>query len=786
MGFSRWLAAVLALATATRVSAQEPAEPLVVQVKAAIDKSIRFLRTQQRPDGGWEHATVLAGGQSTLATLALLTAGVPPTDPVVARGLDYVRKLQSNQVYIRSLQAMVLAEANLPQDRPLLSDHVKWLLDARILKGERLLGWSYTKPGAGTEADGSNTQYAMLGLWAGKQAGLDIKEAVWQGIQKHYLDTQSAADGSWTYSDGALSAFLGPQITMTTAGVSGLLIAGMELNAGRESFAGLADVANGCGQYKEAKALERGFSWINDHFTLQVRGRTFYHLYGLERAGRLSGARFFGEYDWYREGCKMLVKIQRPDGSYAFTEGTWDGWPIVSTSLSLLFLAKGRTPVLASKLVHGSWPRQPLDNDWNNDRNDLRHLVAHASKEIYRKQPLAWQSIDLMHAAKLPAGRQLLSDDDIQAIVAEMLQSPILYVTGHQSPFGRLTGTEKTLLKRYVENGGFLLAEACCGSEAFDSGLKRLVKDLWPDQDFLPLSPEHPVWRHPTLVTPGQPYQLYGLSQGCRTMLVYSPQDLSCRWETGKPDDPRCVQAFRVGLNVVSYATGMKPPEPRLTKGAVASDRPDPPIIPRGFLKVAQLRHGGDWNAAPRAMRNLMEHVHQKAGVDVVLKTEARTLDDPGLIDFKFLYLHGRNKFSFAKDGLEALQLNLRSGGLLFADACCGRSEFDAGFRDLAKALFPEAKLERVPLDDPLFARETSGEALTESAIKLRFEAGQGFKNSPPVLEGIRHDGRWVVLYSKYDVGCALERHQSPDCRGYDPESALKISRAAVLYALSP
>ena len=55
-----------------------------------------------------------------------------------------------------------------------------------------------------------------------------------------------------------------------------------------------------------------------------------------------------------------------------------------------------------------------------------------------------------------------------------------------------------------------------------------------------------------------------------------------------------------------------------------------------------------------------------------------------------------------------------------------------------------------------------------------------------PYLEGIKHEGRWIVLYSKYDIGCALERHQASDCRGYNPASAQKIARAALLYTLRP
>ena len=60
-----------------------------------------------------------------------------------------------------------------------------------------------------------------------------------------------------------------------------------------------------------------------------------------------------------------------------------------------------------------------------------------------------------------------------------------------------------------------------------------------------------------------------------------------------------------------------------------------------------------------------------------------------------------------------------------------------------------------------------------------------------PALEGIRvwldekhKDYRWVVIYSRYDIGCALEKHQSSDCLGHDYESALRLGSAVVLYAL--
>jgi hypothetical protein len=159
------------------------------------------------------------------------------------------------------------------------------------------------------------------------------------------------------------------------------------------------------------------------------------------------------------------------------------------------------------------------------------------------------------------------------------------------------------------------------------------------------------------------------------------------------------------------------------------------------------------------------------------------------VIDYKFVYMHGRAEFHFEPAELTNLRFNLENGGLLFADACCGKEAFDKSFRKFAAELFPSRKLEDIPLDDILFSEKLNGVKLDENTIKCRTKAAGGeeaglMRKMPPMLEGIKIDNRWVVIYSKYDIGCALERHRSSDCLGYDTDSAFKIAGAAVLYLL--
>lgn len=743
-------------------------EPLADQVRRAIDRGVQFLRDQENGRGDWEIDALSAskpGGWTALALLALLNSGVKPDDPIIERGLKFLRGIQPQYTYVVGLQTMAYAAAGKDIDKERIQINVDWLVKARVMNGPELEGWGYSPRETVGGADNSNTQYALLGLHDGHVAGAKIDRAVWQSIQNFYVNTQLPS-GAWDYKRNMAAG----RLTMTTAGLCGLYIAGLELNEGREILQKDGTATN-CGQYNENKSIQAAHSWISPRLRLDQPQAIYYNLYGIERTGRLSGQRFLGNHDWYREGCQYLVQAQnKEDGSWSH-RGAHDAWPVVSTSFALLFLSKGRTPILISKLVHGP------GNDWNNDRYDVRHLVDYASKEMFKRQPLGWQIFDAKRA-------KVENENDLLELTGELLQSPIAYFNGHEVP--RFNDTEERLLKEYVDQGGFIFAEACCGRPAFDQGFRALMKRLFPDNDLQPLAADHPLWRAHALVPPGS-FKLEGIQQGCKTVVVYSPEDLSCLWEANQSKADRGQLAFRLGGNIVAYATGMEMPKPRLTEVEVLNHKDDQKKIPRGYLKVAQIRHEGDWQPAPHAMRNLMAHLRDKPRLQVALQTEPLRLSHPDLPDFKFLYMHGRNAFNFADDEIVNLRADLQTGGLLLADACCGKKAFDTAFRVFAEKLFPDKKLEPIPLADELFSKELNGEAI--NSVRCRREKADGagpepeFHEAPPYLEGIKHNGRWVVIYSKYDLGCALEKHQSSDCLGHDFPSAIKLGSAAVLYA---
>src|SRR5579883_252058 len=164
-----------------KAAAEPKPEPLVEQVRKAIDRGVQYLRDVEKGNGHWEQDVGLAasnkGGQSCLALLALLNAGVKPDDPIIERGLNYIRGIAPERTYVVGLQTMVYALAGRREDRPRIQANVNWLLSQGAKANGRFMGWGYGGRAAQilSRPDNSNTQYALLGLHEAQHAGAKIK-----------------------------------------------------------------------------------------------------------------------------------------------------------------------------------------------------------------------------------------------------------------------------------------------------------------------------------------------------------------------------------------------------------------------------------------------------------------------------------------------------------------------------------------------------------------------------------------------------------------------------------
>ncbi len=750
-----------------KLRAKEPrAAVTAAKVEHAIRSGIAYLKSQQLDDGSWPNPKnhhQHTAGPTSLVVHALLVAGESTHSPVVTAALRYLEGLSPEEIdgnYSVALQTIVFAEVDPHRYAVKIAANVAWLEQNQIRAEDNNPGWPGSWAHASDKArrgDSSSTQFALLGLDAAAKAGIPVKPEVW-ALARSFLTKSQRWDGGWAYYPNVANSTC--SASMTCAGISGLIITGQRLIHDQEHLEG--DTVQNCGKAKVNVGIERGLAWVASRFSVTenpgswlFRQWQHYYLYGMERVGRFAGLRYIGSHDWYREGAAELVATQN------LLLGSWVGVAveretILATSFALLFLATGRSPVLINKLKHGP------GHDWNNDRDDIRNLVGLISADW--KHLLTWQVVDPDTAS-----------------VEDMLLAPIAYISGHEAPL--FSSDAKRTLRAFIEQGGVLLAEACCSDPRFDQGFRALMEEIFPEEGYRlhPLDEGHLIWRSHHVLNPDI-HPLWGIEHGCRTVVIYAPEDLSCSWNlmASQPSHPRIIKAQRLGQNIVDYVTGREIPADKLVAREVRDIKASPPK--RGTLHIAKLRHAGDWNIAPLAIPHLASSLKTTLGMDVVINHKDLFATDPTLMHFPLVYLHGRVAFTFSKEELSSLRDHFDpGGGTLFADAACGSTTFDNAFRRFVSSLFPGNPLVPIPTNDALYTKQV-GYDLSDVQFTKAAGGGRGF----PHLEGVFLDGHWALIYSKYDIGCALERSVAMDCKGYSHESAIKIASNIVVYATLP
>jgi hypothetical protein len=210
-----------------------------------------------------------------------------------------------------------------------------------------------------------------------------------------------------------------------------------------------------------------------------------YYLYALERVGRMSGQRFFvstrrgangdavpDPHDWYREGCEVLLETQDKFTHRWTGQGSVENDPTIATSLALLFLSKGRRPVVIGKLQH-----QPQGGgaarDWDHHRRAVQHLTMRVERQWQRD--LSWQTIDFTRRGAREGG---VRREQLSVTTADLLEAPVLFLSGSQA----LDFNADQQRLKEPSNGGFV-RRACDGNgrdrTAFDRSFRQQL-ELFP------------------------------------------------------------------------------------------------------------------------------------------------------------------------------------------------------------------------------------------------------------------------------------------------------------------
>jgi hypothetical protein len=719
------------------------------QVNSAIQKAREYLINQQKPNGAWGgHA-----GESALVFMTLAYMGEHPNREVMSKAMDYLLKCdvendfggqQGYGVPIRVMGLSYVHNKLLGEKRELVRKQM--LADLlRIRVGQAANGgWRYKLDA--TDWDFSVSQWPLLAMREANLVGIEFPTDSLLKARDLYYSKQNA-DGGWNYQDGNSYG------SMTAAGLASVYI-----------IADVLEPASGCPCLSGRSAptaseadrrIDKALEWLGKNFAADRNpnkgDRHLYWLYCVERVGIAAGYKYFGTHNWFQEGAEVLVGRQGGNGS-------WGDLP--DTCFATLFLFKGRAPVLFQKLE--------FQGEWNMHRRDMANLTHYI--ERIKEQMFQWQIVSL------------------RAPVEELHDAPILYLTAESVP--KWGDEEKKKLREFTDTGGTILVEASCGNAAVRRWFPQFAKEVWPEWTLSPLSAEHAVWQSVYPMT--QKPAAMGVEDGVRTSVFFVPDDISCSWQTKAYALRKYL--FDWGINLYTYATDGAPLRWKLAGREVKpSDRYAGPIQAGGrkTLKVARVRHGGDWSAGANygGFKRLAEHLKAKAGLTMeVSEATAVPFTEGGvaaadLAKYDVAYLAGTKAMTLSAEERGALKSFVAAGGSVWLEAVTGSVDFDQSVKQFAQDMGWELKM--LPATHGLMTGRM------DAATGYNLTTGVEFRRALRVSRigrpnaefvGLFDGDRLVGVYSPLDVLFSMNPYEAWSCKGYQPADAQAVATNVALY----
>lgn len=745
------------------------------EIDVAIAKGQKYVLRQQRPTGQWEKDATRVGtghdhknmqgdtfgGFTAVSTYALLACGAKPTDPQMAKAIDFLRKADVIGIYALGLRS------NVWQLIPVTAENGAWL-NAAIRKDRDLLinginmkaginqwFWEYGN-GRGKRLDLSVSQYGVLGLWACQQAGAEVPVETWRMLDRHWRDIQFP-DGAWAYDSTPTVATIGKGKTsasMTAAGVATLFITQDYI---------YAEKGSACNGNITNDNIEKGVAWMAENFG---KADNLYSIYGVERIGVASGRKYFGTHDWFAEDADRLVKWQKPDGSWQpnFVGAT----PEVATSYALLFLSRGRAPVLVNKLDYNLANAAPTAAanaggqtataaHWNQRPRDVANVLRWFIRQSERD--VNWQIVSL----KAPA--------------TELIEAPVLYISGDAEL--SFTSDEMNKLRDFVYLGGLIFGNADCANDGFAKSFEKLGNTLFGRQ-FRDLPQRHPIYmleQYPAANWKSKPV-VRALSNDVREFMLLVPQaDPGRAWQV-RADQTR-AELFQLGADAFMYAVDKNPS----VKGRTHVILPDPKIVPDRKLAIARLQLGDNWDPEPGSWKRMAAVLHNDARID--LATTPAKLDAAALAPFKVAHLTGTTKIKLSDDQRAVLLEWANRGGTLIIDAAGGSSDFADSMEAELKTIFgsdaERGLSDTLQPDHPMFnlpkmaIQSVSYRPFARSVLVGDLRS--------PRIRAIQHGGRVLVFYSREDLTEGMVGQNVDGVNGYVPASATELMRNLVVFA---
>jgi hypothetical protein len=745
------------------------------QITAAISKSVAWIYRQQNAWGTWEVDQEPTGTQrdladqgqfgfqTALAIRTLLAAGESEHDARMQTAIDFlIGSPHITGVYAVGMRAQVWPLLTRdPAVRQIMVKDLNTLVTAMHTTGRTRGLFSYRTDftDEADYADHSVSFYGTMGIKALADAGLEVPSTFWATVERAWR-SQQQKDGSWVYRIGS-AAKQERTMGMTASGIAVLLGSDDELAALRP-----AD----CRTVKPDANIDPGLDWMDANFDQSREGHEIggitlknYALYALARIGMISGRKYFGQRDWYQDGAKLLLKSQNP------TTGAWDNLP--DTCFAVLFLTRGRNPIIVSKLEYDVIPTArgknaaqqaaqppgvPTQANWNLRPRDLASLTDWLGTQV--EQEFNWETV----TTKTP--------------VEEMHDSAILYISGNQRL--NLMSDDKKKLKQFIEEGGILFGNADCASKEFSDSFRSLGTELFPAYEFRNVPKDSVIftgeeyraakWKFPP--------QVLELNNGVRDLMLLVPEADPSRFFEQRQIGSR-QDVYELLADILFYSVDQS--GARL-KGDTYIVRPNSQPVRRS-VKVARLEYGGNWDPEPGGWVRLAAVMHNTRGIDLQVQT---VIPGDGKLNstFKLAHLTGTANFHLGDSAREEIKRFVDRGGVLVIDAAGGSQAFDAAAQTEIKAMFPDGALELLTPDNAIYS---AGSVLTRPSFR-RFERSRLPATNHFRLEGFDEGTtrrRTSVIYSAEDITEGLVGQPVDGVYGYQPQSATNLMANLVTYA---
>jgi hypothetical protein len=280
----------------------------------------------------------------------------------LARGFGHGGRVDSKiDNYSLGIALIFLTEVDAANN----SQQIANLLQELEFRQKKHGGWGYSELPTG---DTSQTQYAVLGMWAARSVGIEPAPHMMENVTNWLIRTQDPS-GGWAYQGkdpGVITRVTQGKITksMAAAGLGSIYVAAdyyglsrkkkVRAKIGRLPPALIPVVEDaGGGKLKgtsvEIGALRQsmndGNAWFAKNFSIQQGDWPYYYIYGLERYysfRELVEDRHEEEPRWYNEGVEYLAG--RQDESGRFQAGGCEA-PVAAAFATLFLLRSTRETI---------------------------------------------------------------------------------------------------------------------------------------------------------------------------------------------------------------------------------------------------------------------------------------------------------------------------------------------------------------------------------------------------------------------------------------------------------